>query len=31
MEEKNKKRQVAKITVFITSIFVIFMSITRPA
>ena len=28
MEEKNKKRQVAKISVFITSIFVIFMSIT---
>ena len=28
MEEKNNKRQVAKITVFITSIFVIFMSIT---
>ena len=28
MEEKNKKRQVAKITVFITSIFVIFMSVT---
>ena len=28
MEEKNKKRQVAKITMFITSIFVIFMSIT---
>ena len=28
MEEKNKKRQVAKITMFITSIFVIFMSVT---
>jgi len=28
MEEKNKKRQITKITVFITSIFVIFMSIT---
>ena len=28
MEEKNKKRQIAKISVFITSIFVIFMSIT---
>ena len=28
MEEKNNKRQVAKISVFITSIFVIFMSIT---
>ena len=28
MEEKNKKRQVAKISVFITSIFVIFMSVT---
>ena len=28
MEEKNKKRQIAKITVFITSIFVIFMSVT---
>ena len=28
MEEKNNKRQVAKITVFITSILVIFMSIT---
>ena len=28
MEEKNKKRQIAKISVFITSIFVIFISIT---
>ena len=28
MEEKNKKRHVAKITVFITSVFVIFMSVT---
>ena len=28
MEEKNKKRRIAKITVFITSIFVIFMSVT---
>lgn len=28
MSEKNKKRQTAKITVFITGIFVIFMSIT---
>ena len=28
MEEKNKKRQIAKISVFITSIFVIFMSVT---